>query len=321
MTPDNSPSPIHTPAVLHARSRVGIMSPSGPVLSTHLEAGLDLLRAWHLEPVVTPQTYARSPQRGYLAGDDALRLATLQHALDDPTLDAIMFARGGYGAMRLLEHLDPRGLIAHPKMLIGFSDITALLMWCVHRARLVCLHAPVLKSLTKTPSDPIRERSAQALHDALFDSPLRAVRALTFHTPHHGQHRTTGRVIAGNLSLIQALLGTPYLPSLAGCVLILEDVTEQDYRLDRLLTSLRLRTLGAPPAAIVLGEFQACGGVYIDEAGIDDFLIELAMEFGVPVASGYPTGHGAINHPIPVGAWATLDPTHGTLRFHTRETP
>lgn len=320
MTPDDSPSSIRIPATLHAQSRVGIMSPSGPVLSTHLEAGLELLRAWRLEPVVAPQTYARSKKRGYLAGDDALRLAALQHALDDPTLDAIMFARGGYGAMRLLEHLDPRGLIAHPKMLIGFSDITALLMWCVHRAHTMCLHAPVIKSLVRMPSDAMREGSAQALHDALFDSPLRPVHALTLHTPPQA-HRATGRVIAGNLSLIQAMLGTPYLPSLAGCVLILEDVTEQDYRLDRLLTSLRLRTLDAPPAAIVLGEFQACGGVYIDDAGIDDFLVELALEFGVPVASGYPTGHGAINHPIPVGAWGTLDSTGGTLYFHAQETP
>ncbi len=294
------------------------MSPSGPVLTDHLDAGIEVLRGWGLDPILAPQTFVRHPTRGYLAGSDAQRFEALQTQLDDPSLDAIMFARGGYGAMRLLEKLDTSGLRAHPKHLIGFSDITALLLWSVHRAGMICWHAPVIKSLAHAEPDMVRQASAQRLRRVLMERPFEPFEGLVMHS---GRCEVvTGQVLAGNLSLIQALLGTPYLPSLEGSILILEDVTEPDYRLDRLMTSLRLRAAhtGGSPAAIILGEFLSCDGVYIKPEQLDDYLVGLALEFGVPVASNLATSHGARNHPIPVGAMGRLDPVTGTLSFSTQ---
>lgn len=302
------------------------MSPSGPVLDTHLEEGLSLLRSWQLSPRLSPQTLARSPERGYLAGRDEIRLSALQEALDDPHLDAILFARGGYGAMRIVEHLDPTGLRAHPKHLIGFSDITTLLAWAYSCAGVSSLHAPVLKSLAKTPGheapdvEAMRMESAELLRRLLFgELDVIIERDLDISVP-EGMTREQpiiGPVIAGNLSLIQSLVHTRFLPSLEGAILILEDVTEPDYRLDRLMTSLRLKLEKGPPAALLLGEFSSCGGVYIAQDGIEPFVHELACEFGVPVGSGYPIGHAALNHPVPIGYTGKLDLVHGSLEITT----
>lgn len=321
MTPE---FPLILPPPLSPQSIIGIMSPSGPVLDTHLEEGLALLKSWHFEPVLSPQTLARHTSRGYLAGTDTTRLDALQSALDDPDLDAILFARGGYGAMRIVEHLDPTGLRRHPKHIIGFSDITTILLWCYNQANVSCLHAPVLKSLAKTqgtespPHDVARRESAELLRLTLLgELPHIIEQGLELSIPSRYAHMDviSGPVIAGNLSLIQALLHTPLLESLKDTILILEDVTEPDYRLDRLMTSLRLKVKDQRPAAILLGEFSECGGVYVEQEHIARFVHELASEFDVPVGSGYPIGHGARNHPVPLGHTGSLDLRHGTLEI------
>lgn len=306
---------ITLPPPLTHGARIGILSPSGPVLHTHIDAGIKTLQSWGFEPVVDPQTFARNPSRGYLAGDDATRLHALQAALDSPDLDAIMFSRGGYGAMRLLPHLDATNIKTYPKHIIGFSDITAILMWCYHQANLMSVHGPVVKSLSKEENNETqRTESAHILRKLLTHERI----AFTQHDLKISAPHTTpvsGPVIAGNLSLIQALLHTPYLPSLKGCILILEDVTEPDYRLDRLFTSLKLKLQHDLPHAIVLGSFLACDGVYIKPEQLEDYIHALALELGVPVASNYPTSHGPLNHAIPVGLHGTLDPTTHSLHI------
>lgn len=306
---------LRSPPPLLRGDAVAVISPSGPVLTEHLQAGLDLLTQWGLEPITCTQTYARSHARPYLAGDDAVRLDALHQALHDPHIKGILFARGGYGAMRLLPHLDARALHAHPKILAGFSDITALLSWGAHCAQITTLHAPVVKSLGRHLDDPDHP-SVRAMRDALFGARRGGftISELRPNTSHRAP--VTAQVFGGNLSLLQALLATPYSPDLNRKILILEDVSEQDYRLDRLLTSLRLSTRAHSPAAIVLGEHLDCAGVYIDRDGLEAFIASLAAEFGCPVVSGFPASHGEPNIAFPIGAMATLDPGAGTLTFH-----
>lgn len=303
--------PLIHPAPLKHGSRVAILSPAGPVLEDHLQQGLEQLRVWGLEPVVLEQALARSSTRGYLAGADNERLEALEHAFYREDIDAILCARGGYGAMRLLETLDPEKLRAHAKLLVGFSDITALHLYMVHNARISSLHGPVLKSfrLHHEPED----RSLDHLRAALFGE-RGSFKLEGLKTVRKGSH--TGPLIGGNLSLVQSMLASPYAPDLTGAILFLEDVTEPDYRLDRLLTSVRLARGADKLGGLALGDFNGCGGVYIDDEDIPAFLESIASEFSCPTVMGLPVGHTAPNIALPLGVSATLDATEGILTMH-----
>lgn len=301
------------PPALAPGARVAIVSPSGPVLDVHITPGIQTLRSWGLAPVIMPSVLARSRDRGYLAGDDDLRLKDLHDALTDDDIHAIIFSRGGYGAMRLLERLDPGLLARAPKILVGFSDITAIHLWAAATTGVSTLHAPVLKSFKPAPQPPARTTSIEELRRALFGERGGFILDdLTCVNP----GMITGPVFGGNLSLVAAMAATPYCPDLGGAILLLEDITEPDYRIDRLLMTLKLARKSAPIAGIILGEFTACGGVYIPDDGIRDFVGQLAAEFDCPVVSGFPSGHGDHNIAVPFGVLATIDANKGRVIFH-----
>ena len=233
-----------------------------------------------------------------------------------PDVDAVICSRGGYGAMRLLPSLDPeRACARHPRLLVGFSDITALHLWMSARARVASLHGPVLKSVRLHPSagqDPNDSRGH--LRRALLGQ-RGGFTVEGLQTVRPG--RIEGPVYGGNLSLVAAVLATPYCPDLRGAILVLEDITEPDYRLDRLMTTLRLSERAQGLGGIVLGEFLECGGVYLDEEAIEEHIARLAAEFGCPVVAGFPTGHGARNVAVPMGVPAALDADAGRITFST----
>ncbi len=296
------------PAPLRPGDAVAIISPSGPILEEHLTPGLALLERWGLRPRLGHSVLARH-QPGYLAGADALRAADLAWALSAPEVSAVWCARGGYGAMRLLEGLSALPLT--PKLLIGFSDVTALHLHLNQRG-LCTLHGPVIKSL-RLHLDEDPAQTLPALHDALFGARqaptltgLRCVRA--------GVAR--GPVYGGNLTLIASLLASSHCPDLRGAILAIEDIGESDYRIDRLLYSVALSAQGRQLAGLVLGDFTDCGGVYAPQEAIDALVAQLAHEaLPCPIVSGAPLGHGARNVPLPLGVWATLDAGAGSLRF------
>lgn len=298
-------------AALEPGDRVRVVSPSGPVVEEVLREGLGLLRRWDLEVVVDDSVYARSQPHEYLAGEDDHRLHALLDAWGDEETKAIICSRGGYGAMRLLPGLDRELLRSNPKLLVGFSDVTALHLFVAGQAGIATIHGPVVKSLSdKTAA---HRRSAQRLRAALFgeDSAPRPLHELRTVRP----GTAMGPVFGGNLSLVVALLGTALARHLDGALLVLEDVGEEDYRLDRLLTALRLAD-GVEPAGVVLGEFTGCAGEYVDEQRLSRFVDQLATRFDCPVAAGAPIGHGARNHAFPVGVMATLNADAGRLAFH-----
>ncbi|MFW5968621.1 MAG: S66 peptidase family protein [Persicimonas sp.] len=305
--------PLIRPRALSPGDRVRVISPAGPVTPELLEEGLETLRGWGLSVELDEEIYARCERADYLAGEDAARLAAVERALEDPDIKAVVFSRGGYGTMRLLEHLDADALRAHPKLWVGFSDITALHLFAVQEAGLVTLHGPVVKSFRLHREDAYD--SLEKLRAALFGERGDEVRIDGLRTVRKGRAR--GPLLGGNLSLVAAMVGSPYCPDLNGAILLLEEVGEEDYRLDRLFTSLRLSERAAHPAGIVLGDFTKCAGAHVDAEGIDNLIAQLAREFDCPVVADFPTGHGSRNVPVPMGVEATLDAARGTLTLAT----
>ncbi len=293
---------IHPPA-LQPGDRVAVLSPAGPVIPANLEAGLQILRQWQLEPILSKAVYARFPEQGYLAGDDRARTDDLHAALLDPDIAAIFCSRGGYGTMRILPMLDPEIIRDNPKLLIGFSDITTLHLYFSGILNIATLHGPVVKSLTLHQDDP--HNSLQHLHDAIFGirSMPNTIDGLRCVRP----GRARGRLFGGNLCLVASMLSTDYCPDLTGAILVLEEIGEVDYRVDRLFTTLRLSPKTRNLAGIILGDFTDCNGVYIDKPGVPAFIDQLASEFGCPVVADFPSGHGSRNIALPIGCEVSID--------------
>lgn len=316
---------IHPPS-LRPGDTVAVISPAGPVIPELLKHGVETLESWGLRVRVHEEAFARREVGGYLAGEDAMRLKALREVFWDPTVDAVICSRGGYGAMRLLPGLlkptpeRPGGaadfgsfLRQHPKLCVGFSDITALHLYIAGIVGVATLHGPVIKSFGLHAEDPFE--SLAHLRSALFGTREKEQRLRFDGLRCVSAGEARAQVFGGNLSLLASLIGSPFCPDLNGKIIFLEDVGEEDYRLDRLFTTLRLAEKSARPAGIILGDFSGCAGVYIDEDGIDDFIGALAAEFECPVVADFPTGHRARNVCVPMGCVATLDAARGTVIF------
>lgn len=274
------------------------MAPSGPFEREDFDAGVAWLRERY-EVRCDADIFAR---QGYLAGGDARRARELRDAIADPDAAAILCARGGYGATRLLAQLDPEEVARNPKWLIGFSDVTALhALWA--RAGIASWHASMVLALGRA-DDEERRAWVRALEGEL--PTLEGLESIG----RGGEAR--GPLIGGNLAVLTALLGTPHAPPIDGAVLLLEDVGERPYRVDRMLTSLRLAGWFERVAAVVVGEFVQC---HEGEEGVtvEDVLRERLGDLEVPVLLGVPSGHGERNVALPLGRVASV--SESALRF------
>lgn len=231
---------------------------------------------------------------GYLAGDDQRRIDELNALLRAPDVRAIACARGGYGVMRILPHLDAAALRADPKPIIGFSDITALLMWALTQAGVRGVHGPVVAQLGELgPSDQAR----------LFEVLEQPEAPLRFEaTPVGAAGPVRGPLFGGNLSLLSHLVGTPYWPELGGAVILIEDVGERPYAIDRYLTHLWLAGALTGLAGIVVGDLVSCdetrGSPIPDARAVID---ERLRAFELSGRAGAPVGHGTRNRAFTLG--------------------
>ncbi|MDH6466082.1 muramoyltetrapeptide carboxypeptidase [Micromonospora sp. A200] len=294
------------PPVLRPGDTVMLVSPSGPTRPERVARGVELLTGWGLRPVLAPNAYAR---RGYLAGDDALRAADLNAAFADPGVRGVICTRGGYGAQRVVDLLDMAAVRRDPKVVAGFSDITALQFALWRGARLASVHGPGAAWLDeRTPL-----RSAESLHTALMTTEPVTVAATpdeeTFAVRVPG--RAVGPLLGGNLCLITASIGTPDMPDLTGAVLLIEEVQEPPYKVDRMLTHLRRAGVLDGVAGVAVGQFTECADGW--DTTVTDVLTECLGDLGVPVLGGLPVGHGVNQLTVPVGTPATLDADAGTL--------
>lgn len=273
-----------------------MVAPSGPFPNDRLERGIATLEARGYRV----RTFLPPSPTNYLAGPDEERLDGMHRAFADPEVRAVFAARGGYGAMRLLDRIDWALLAGSGKPLVGFSDITALhLGLACHGARSV--HGPVTTRLGEEP-----EASLERLF-AVLESDAPAPR-LEGETVQAGE--AEGRLVGGCLSLVASLIGTPWLPPLEGCVLFLEEVEEAPYRVDRLLTHLRLAGVFEAVEGVVLGQMTGC-----DDATLrgEDVARAILAELGKPILAGVSAGHGACNLAFVHGARARI--RDGALHF------
>jgi muramoyltetrapeptide carboxypeptidase len=291
------------PPRLAPGDRVAVVAPAGPLDRETFDAGLKILArrydvAWDASLLDRVR---------YLAGDDARRGDELARALADPSARAVIAARGGYGSMRLLTRLWPRGAggPTGAKPLVGFSDITALHA-ALQTAGRVSVHGPVVTQLAHQPEAVVERLFALLEDETAPPGPVAG-------TPVVGGV-AEGAILGGNLSLVTRLLGTPWLPDLTGAVLLLEDVGEKPYRIDRMWTHLRLAGVFEKVAGLALGDFTDCDDPDGDFT-LRDVLWSLAAEVGLPCVAGLPIGHGAVNVPVALGTRVRLDGGIGTLSF------
>jgi muramoyltetrapeptide carboxypeptidase len=285
---------------LRPGQRIQVIAPSSPFDVPEFELGVTRLR----ERYEVRYDASLLDRDGFLAGSDARRLGELLSALHDPEVHAIVAARGGYGATRLLDRVPIELVASCPKLLVGFSDVTALhALWA--RAGLGSLHGPMVAGLGRCDDGQLA-RWTRAVEGGL---PV-ALTGLSAITP----GRARGPLLGGNLAVLTALIGTPFAPPLDGCVLFLEDVGERPYRVDRMLTSWRQAGWLARPRAIVLGAFSdAQPGK--DGVRVEQVLHERLHDLPIPVLAGVPAGHVEDNLELPLGALVTVDAAQGTLTF------
>lgn len=299
-------TPLTRPARLRPGAKVAVVAPSGPVPGERLDAGLEILRGWDLDPVVLPHVRDQHPEFWYLAGGDQDRARDLTEAWCDPSVSAVICARGGYGAQRMVDLLDWTAIrAAGPKVFVGYSDVTALHEAFAVRTGLATLHGPMVGAATFLKDVPTQE----SLRATLFEpESVRTLGLDTARTMVPGRAR--GITFGGCVSLLAADLGTPQArPSARGGLLLIEDVGEEDYRLDRFLTQL-LRSGGlGGVTGIALGSWAECGPYEQVRAVLHDRLGGL----GVPVVEELGFGHSETALTMPLGVAAVLDADARTL--------
>ncbi|MER7741625.1 LD-carboxypeptidase [Streptomyces sp. NPDC096538] len=298
-------APLRRPPRLAPGARVAVVAPSGPVPEERLAAGFDVLRGWGLDPVAAPHVLDRHGELRYLAGTDADRAADLQNAWCDPAVDAVICARGGFGAQRMVDALDWEAMrAAGPKVLVGFSDITTLHEAFAVRLGLVTLHGPMAAG-----ADFIKSARAQDHLGATLLDP-ESVRTIRSNGTAMVPGRARGVTLGGCLSLIVGGIGTPHTRASArGGLLCLEDVGEETYRLDRYLTQLLRAGYLDGVTGVLLGSWAECDPYDQVRALLADRLGGL----GVPVAEQFGFGHCDDALTLPFGVAAELDADAGTL--------
>ena len=308
---DGGLPPVY-PAALQPGDTIAFIAPASKLDRERMELAQRRLEALGFK-VKVPDDLYRS--RGYLAGEDEVRAAEVMRAFCDPDVQAIFPGTGGYGITRILDRLDYAAIRRHPKVVIGFSDVTALHLALERKTGLVTFHSPNPMWGLGSPAN-LREFSAQYFWRALlareyFDAAGHRlpngytidlpddVPPLQVLAPGVGRGRLTG----GNLSLVVALMGTEYEIQTAGRVLFLEDVGERPYRVDRCLCQLRLAGKLDHLAGVILGQFSDCKPKEDEESlTLDEIFGEYFAHLGVPVVANFPAGHTPLNATLPLGA-------------------
>jgi muramoyltetrapeptide carboxypeptidase len=278
-------------------ARVGVAALSGPVDPEKLERGLDELRRLGFEPV--PADNLRS-RHGLFAGGDAERLDAFHRLAAAPGLPAILFARGGYGLMRVLPGIDWDLLRRHPRAYVGYSDLTPFLLGIVRRLGLVAFHGPLVAAEMARGLTPAEEESFLGALAGRYPVEQPFSRWL------RGGGEVRGTLLGGCLSLLAATLGTPYAADLDGALVFWEDVDEPPYRVDRMLTHLGLSGNLANIAGMIVGHLE--GSEEPDGEPVDwpALVMDGLAHFSWPLAWGLESGHATPNLTLPLGLPARL---------------
>lgn len=277
---------------LGSGSVLGICAPSARFDLHRLNQGVEKLKDLGFEVVVPEQIFRK---KRYLAGEDIQRASVVNQLFSDKNIDGIICARGGFGAMRILEHLDWDLIKQNPKLFIGFSDNTAMLLSLIEKAKSSVIHGPNVVSLVNAEQETI-DSFYQILTNPLNSLNISCGRVIQ-------AGKCTGVFKGGNLATIAHLIGTPFMPDLKDSVLFLEDIGEPAYKIDRMLTQIKMAGCFDRLKGVIAGSFENCkNSEYVDE-----ILFEIFSEYNIPILSGLDCGHGRINHSLIMGEQVNFD--------------
>jgi muramoyltetrapeptide carboxypeptidase len=295
-----NPKPLK-PRRLKEGDLVGVIAPAGPVTGSEIQPGIDLLSENGYQVLLGPHLY---DENSYMAGEDRNRIGDFLEMITNPEVKGIFCARGGYGCLRILEKIDAGLVRENPKIIVGYSDITALLLAFFHATGLVTIHGPMVREFARHDQKGFRALLNLLTTEKPYTINMEKGRVLQ-------GGKVEGFILGGNLSLVSSLVGTGFLPSLEGAILFLEERGEALYRIDRMLTQLRISGALEGIKGIIAGHFVDCG----DAAEVGDLFAEVIGDPGLPIVTGLPMGHGEENIPLPIGLTAELDSEAMTLSF------
>lgn len=316
--PAARPSAPIRPPRLRPGDTVGLVEPAG---FTDDAFDLDLVKETIVAMGLKPKGAPHLAQRyGYLAGEDRARAADLNAMYADPEVRAVFAVRGGWGCARILPYLDFDLIRAHPKLLVGFSDITALHLAFAARAGFTTIHGPnAASSWGRLSWDAFRAVAFDAQTPTFRNPPgtedrlvQRAGRIRTFRPG-----KATGRLLGGNLTVLCGLMGTPWLPDFTGAILFIEETNEAEYRIDRMLTQLALAGVLGKLAGVVFGQCTSCTARDASFGGftLSEVLQQHLAPLGIPAFQGALFGHVANQFSLPEGVRAEIDADEGTIRL------
>jgi muramoyltetrapeptide carboxypeptidase len=293
------------PRALAPGDRIALVAPASPFARQEFEAGVAELRRLGYDPVYDESVFARTR---YTAGDPAIRARAFRQAWADPAVRALVAVRGGYGSVQILPHLDRDEIRRTPKAFIGYSDNTSLLTWLTGQCGVVTFHGPMIEgrfargSAGYDPDTFARVLTRPSAAGLISHAQLETLRP----------GEAAGVLTGGTLTQLAASLGTPYaFDPPQGHVLFIDEVGERPFRIDRLLTQLRLAGLLARAGAIVFGELPRCDEPAEGGPAVRDVLRDLLADFPGPVLFGLPSGHtsgACLTLPFGVTARVVTDP-------------
>ena len=299
---NNTEKKLLIPSRLIPGDTVGIVAPAGPFDREKFMKGKAVLESMGFQTFFDESIFRKS---GFLAGTDIQRADQVNRLFADPDVQAVVCARGGYGSMRILPFLDFETIQENPKIFIGYSDISALLSVLYDRCGLVTFHGPVVTTLANAAQETIAGMRTVLTSNTILE--LKPEKGIVIKPD-----VAIGTVAGGNLTTLCHLVGTPYAPSFNGKILLLEDLGEAPYRIDRMMTQMELAGCFEGLKGLVLGSFEECGQP--DE--VFRIIQEIFRDVDIPILSGFEIGHRRINITIPIGLGATLDTDRQVLAFH-----
>jgi muramoyltetrapeptide carboxypeptidase len=311
----SKPSLIRPPR-LQPNSRVALIAPAGPLLERDdLTRAEELCRALGYRPVLGQNAYSKY---GYLAGTDDQRVEDLNWALTSRDVDAVWCIRGGFGMTRILDRVDYAGFARHPRVVIGYSDITALLLALHRHTGVVTFHGPMARAamppFSRWHFDRVLTQIGAAGQLGRIAPPADVLVPQKDRIVSLKAGTAEGRLVGGNLTLLDALIGTRHMPDLDGAILFLEDVGEDLYSVDRMLAHLRMAGALEDLAGVAVGRFTDMDRSSGDGAlGFDEVLATYLEPLGVPVVYGFPIGHIDDQWTVPIGVKARLDAERGEV--------
>ena len=291
-----------SPPPLRPGDSIGIIAPGSPLDKSKFFNGISTLDQMGFRPIFSEELFSAN---GYLAGPDILRANLLSAAFLDKEIKAVWCGRGGYGSLRILKYIDFKLIQAHPKIFIGSSDISVLLNTLYFKSGLVTFHGPMIESLGNADKLTLKSiRDIFFLTDHMLT--VNPGKSIVIHPG-----RATGIVSGGNLATICHLVGTPFQPNYSGHILLLEDIGEAPYRIDRMLTQMKMAQCFDGISGLILGSFEKSGE--IDH--IYNIFYDIFRDIDIPILAGFDIGHGYPNITIPFGIKALLDTDAGVLVY------